>query len=114
LARVYNINIDQGSKFQLSVQILNDDGTVRDLTGYVARMSIRKYRGAVASLLDLTSPSSGLTITPLAGTITINMTDEQTESLSIRSGVYDLKIESGGLEERVIQGGVALSPQVTS
>jgi hypothetical protein len=112
MARTYNITIDSGSKFEFTVQVQNSDGTPRDLTGYTARMWIKKSRTASISEIQLAN-GSGITITPLTGMITVSMTDNQTEALTIKSGVYDLKIEAAGLEERVLQGGVVLSPQVT-
>lgn len=110
LAKKVNLVIDQGSTFTRVVAVQNADGSARDLTGYTARMVIARSYAEPTPVVSLT-PS----INTAQGMITISMTDEQTDALTIRSGVYDLKIESGaGVEERILQGGVVISPQVTS
>jgi hypothetical protein len=87
---------------------------VRSLTGYVARLSIRRAVEDAAAVLALTStPSAGLTLTAATGTVAIALTAAQTAGLS-GTYVYDLEVESsGGVVTRLMQGRVHVSPQVT-
>lgn len=114
MAKKYDLSIDKGSKYERTVSVQDDEGNARDLTGYSARLAIAKSYAVPTPVITLTV-GSGITINAALGLVTFLLTDEQTDALTIRSGVYDLKIESvGGVEERILQGGVVLLPQVTT
>ncbi len=118
MADLYDIEMDQGASFDLEVQYTDPAGTAIDLTGYTARMQIRRNIADVepdtAPILALTSsPAAGLTLTTSTGTVAIAITDEQTQELD-GTYVYDLEIESGpGKVTRLIEGTILLKPEVT-
>ncbi len=63
------------------------------LAGGTARMTIRNRLGGDA-LLELTSvAAAGLVLDEAAQTITLTVTDEQTEAATWLTGVYDLEFE---------------------
>lgn len=112
MADTYDIEIDAGATFQLQVLWRDSDGDPINLTGYSARMHIRRTVEAEDIDVELTS-GSGMTLGGTAGTIDIEIDDATTSGLS-GSYVYDLELESGGgVVSRVIQGAVTVNPEVT-
>ena len=113
-AAIYNATVDQGATFQLTVVYKTDAGVAINLTGYTAALQIRQNYYDDTALVTLTSPSNGIVITPLTGTLAITMTAAQTGSLDEGFYVYDLEItSSGGIVTRLIQGQFTVSPEVT-
>ena len=124
IAGVYNITIEQGTTFYRLIDVM--EPTVLDpdvyeafnLTGYTARMQIRRTVDNSTPMLSLTSPTaSGNGITVMDGAnnaISINITAATTATL-LTSGVYDLEIikTSTGAVSRLIQGTITLSLEVT-
>lgn len=111
-----NITIEQGATFARTVQWLQADGvTPVSLTGYVARMQIRRGYTSATTLISLTSsPAAGLVITAATGTVAITITDEQTATLPAGSAVFDLELESGGgVVYRLLEGKATITPEVT-
>jgi hypothetical protein len=114
MARNFPMRIDQGSTYSQIIQVNDNNGVARNLTGYTAKMSIRKAITDATTVLDLTSPAGGITINGAAGQLTITITDEQTSAMTWTTGVYDIKItSSGGVAERILEGAVSVFPQVT-
>ena len=113
-AGIYNFTIDQGAQYNTTIVYEDSNGNPIDLTGYTASMQLREQ--AVSpnpAALTLTSPSGGIVITPLTGTLAITMTTAQTNDLSARFYVYDLELTVGGVVSRLIQGQITVSAQVT-
>ena len=124
IAGIYNITIEQGSTFVRLISIEQPDldadptGATFEpfvLTGYSARMQIRRTVESSTVMLSLTSPSGGIIISP--GTpeneLSITISAAVTAALT-SSGVYDLEIvDAGGLVSKVIRGTVTLIPEVT-
>ena len=112
MADTYDIEIDAGATFQLQVLWKDSDGDPINLTGYSARMHIRRTVEAEDIDVELAS-GAGVTLGGSAGTIDIEIDDATTSGLS-GSYVYDLELESGGgVVSRVIQGAVNVNPEVT-
>lgn len=124
IAGVYNITIEQGTTFYRLIDVMEPDVLDPDeydpfnLTGYTARMQIRRTLESTTPMVSLTSPTvngNGITVMDGANNaISINMTDTTTSSLTT-SGVYDLEIikTSTGAVSRLIQGTITLSLEVT-
>jgi hypothetical protein len=124
IAGVYNITLEQGTTFYRLIDVMEptvldpDVYEAFDLTGYTARMQIRRTIDSATPMLSLTSPTvSGNGITVMDGAnnaISININDATT-SLVDSSGLYDLEIikTSTGQVSRLIQGTVTLSREVT-
>lgn len=115
MAKRVDIAIDQGSKWTKVVQVYNPDGTIRNLTGYSAKMDIKEVYTDISAVLQLTSPSGGLVVNGPAGQVTITITAAQTTAMSWTTGVYDLKVTPADPNgaERIIEGSVGVFPQVT-
>lgn len=111
-AAKYDINIDQGSDFSITVTI-SDNGSAKNLTGFGARASMRKHLDATDATDFVCSVSSALN-----GQVTMNMPHSSTKSLKAGDYVYDLEIYTGteGSEasvSRIMQGKATLNREVT-
>jgi hypothetical protein len=109
-----DIEIEQGATFTLSFIWKDSNGTPVNLTGYQARMQIRKSVNAPdPPALSLTH-TNGIALGGAAGTINVTATASQTSSLTLRTGVYDLELESAsGTVTRFAEGVVTNSFEVT-
>lgn len=105
---------DQGSTFQRIIEIKDVDGVVFPLTGYTARMQIRRDVDSTSSLMELTTANGRIVITAALGVITITLTPDLTATLT-RSGVYDLEImrTATGDVYKVVRGEFRLEKEVT-
>ena len=126
-AGVYDIHIDQGANWSLSLTWKDDAGTPINLTGYTARMQIRKSYDSTATKLSLTSPSGGIVLGGSAGTVVLTATKTQTAGIALdylslfwnddkqaQRMVYDIEVEtSGGTATRLLQGAAFVYPEVT-
>jgi len=124
IAGVYNITLEQGTTFYRLIDVM--EPTILDpdvyepfnLTGYTARMQIRRTIDSPDPMLSLTSPTvngNGITVMDGANNaISININDATTSTIP-SSGLYDLEIikTSTGQVSRLIQGTVTLSQEVT-
>lgn len=114
----FDIELDQGADFYLTVEYTDPDGEAINLTGYDCRMQVRRNSAdteeaaGTEPILDLTI-GDGLTLTPSTGEIEIAITADQTLDLDGRY-VYDLEIESGtGKVTRLVRGEIQVIPEVT-
>ncbi|MGS2646076.1 hypothetical protein [Streptosporangium sp. G12] len=113
MAGTYRFNIDQGTTVRRTLRWLRDGQTI-DLTGATARMEIRdKPGGALIHRLDTTN--GGLTLDAATGKILIHIAPEVSSAWTVSKAVYDLEVvEASGVVTRLIQGPIAISPEVTT
>jgi hypothetical protein len=111
----YDLCIAQYAVFRRTFTWTEDDGTPKDLTGYTAKLQIRKTANDPTALVTLTStPAAGITITAAEGKIEFEILSAQTALLTIPNLVYDLLLyEPGGEAIRFAEGLVVSSPGVT-
>lgn len=122
IAGVYNITCQQGSTFDMLVtlrypdpeSIVTDPTYLNwDLTGYRARMQVRKYLESATPMITLTTENERILLGGEEGTIQLMIRAEDTATIQF-SGVYDLEIISPSNEvDRVLQGNFNLSHEVT-
>ena len=115
-AGVYHILIEAGAKFERQIAVLEADGiTPRNLSGYTARMQVRETRQSATKILDLASTglTPKITVTGAQGLIDIALTATDTAALDFESAEYDLEIVNGTEVERLLEGNVRLSKEVT-
>lgn len=87
-----------------------------DLTGMTARLHIRTTMDAPdPPELELTTENGGIEVYPSAHRIDIVIADEQTEVLLVATGagVWDIEMLAGDEVERIDEGAVTCSPEVT-
>jgi hypothetical protein len=109
-----NFEVDQNATFSFIVEYKDDNGLPIDLTGSTAKMQVRDTKGGTKLAFSLTSPSGGITITPLLGKLTIKMTPTQTNKLFYPKSSYDIMLtDSNANKIKLLEGFMTLSRSVT-
>lgn len=113
-AATYDILIEQGATFQLDLVYKDSAGAPIDVSGYTARMQVRRTYDAPTALLSLTTENNCITLGGAAGTVVVKAPATATDNLPAKTGVYDLELISpSGDVTRLIRGAVSISPEVT-
>jgi hypothetical protein len=103
-----NIVIDQGSDYEVSVNVKDANNTPIDLAGYTGAAQMRKH------YTSLTSHSFGVNITALTGEVTLSMPANTSNLISPGRYVYDCELTSiSNTKIRIVEGIVTVTPQVT-
>lgn len=109
-----DITIEQGATFQYSLIWKDSAGTPVNLTGYTARMQVRRRHADEVILMGLTSDTGEITLGGSAGTIVIVASATKTAAVPAKESVYDLELVSGdGTVTRLVEGNVTVTPEVT-
>jgi len=122
IAGIYNIYCEQGATYLRIFNIETPDDVdpevfnPLDITNYTARLHMRRLITDEEPFLTLTTENSGIIIQDEGdlGRITVYISAEETAGIT-SDGVYDLEIISPDeiTVQRVLQGKVTLSPEVT-
>lgn len=113
-AATYDFEIEQGTTLLKPIVWKDSAGTAVNLTGYSAKMQIRKSVSSDDVLLELSTTNSKLSITPLTGTITLIFSAATTAAIDWSRGKYDLELTSGdGTVTRLIEGEITVSKEIT-
>lgn len=119
IAGIYNITCDQGSTFVRTFVVEYQDVVdpslyhPYDLTGFSARMQIRRDPESTTVLAELTTANGGISVDESEGTVTVSLTAGQTAAIT-RSGVYDIEIVSPSTEvHKIVRGAFNLNLEVT-
>ena len=100
----YNISAEQGSDLSFVLTYRTAAGALVNLTGYTAKMQVRKNASASAAYISLTE-TSGITLGGALGTVTILVDSATLQGIQAGSYVYDLILNSNtGLEQKLITG----------
>jgi hypothetical protein len=99
----YNIKVYQGETWHMDMTLKDSNGAPIPLTGYTAKVQVRsKVNGPV--LLEMSSPSAGITITPAIGKVDMDLTATQTEALNFTSAIWDLFLTLGAARTPWLKG----------
>lgn len=109
----YNISAEQGSDYSATVAYTDDAGDPVNLTGYSARMQVRKFAGSATPFLTLTN-TSGLAITALTGVIVVSISAAALALVPAGTYTYDLEIVDGSQKvTKLLQGNFDVDAEVT-
>lgn len=113
----YDITCEQGASFIRLIKLYDSSNEPRDLTGYEARMHVRRTKNASSTIIELSTDNGRIIIEPTEdmplGAIQLVLTAEETSYLT-DEGVYDLElIATDNSVERVLQGRFKLDLEVT-
>lgn len=121
-AAKYSFKVEQGATLTFNVQWTDDSGTPVDLTTYDdAKMQIRSdyadingntLYATLTSSLDASPSNTGLFLSS-SGTINVFLSADTTEGFTFEEGLYDLELYKGGVVERLLEGKVTVSKEVT-
>lgn len=106
----YNLTIDQGSDYALSL-VVKEDGAVKDLTGYSARAQMRERKHSV----DVAAQFTCTIASPLSGEVVLTLSNSSSTSLAAGTYFYDLELytDADALVTRLLEGKVTLRQEVT-
>lgn len=107
MATKANLLIDQGTTYEVTLDLTDENGDVLALTGYTANSQLRKW------YTSTNSTSFSTSINAEAGTITLSLTANQTANLTAGRYVYDVEVTSSGVISRIIEGIITVTPNVT-
>ena len=107
MAGIQNLVIDQGTSFEITINVTLDDGSEKDLTDYTVSSQIRK------SYYTNTYTAFTTAKVDLAGEITLSLNPTQTSALKAGRYVYDVEISSTEETVRIVEGIVTVTPEVT-
>lgn len=114
-----NFALNQGSHWQRRIQLQDGNGDPIDLTGYTARMQLRKYVDDTADLFELTTENGRIQIgdaAPTDGYVILTLTAIETAGIAGGNPRYDLELvpSSGDADAwRPLMGRVLVSKEVT-
>ena len=112
-ASTYNIAAEQGTDYAATLTYANSAGTAINITGYTARMQVRRTIGSPDAVLTLTS-SSGITLGGAAGTVAIAIPSAALTLVAAGNYKYDLELVSGaGVVTKLISGDFTVTGEVT-
>lgn len=112
----HDITIEQGATFKLDVTWRTGEHPAHlvNLTGYTARMQVRRTHKSTDVLLNFTTENGAITLGGAAGTIQIRGLATLTDDVPAKPCVYDLELVSAGGEvTRLLEGSVTVTPEVT-
>jgi hypothetical protein len=109
----HDIYIEQGATWSLPLIWQTAEGVPIDVTGYTARMHIRKKLADDEFEAELTTENGSIAIGGADGAITLSLTAEQTTAIDIKGGVYDLEMVKDAVVTRLLEGTVIISLEVT-
>lgn len=117
MAHYEDFTIDQGADLALQLELVNPDGSTKDLTGHSASAKMKKnFNSQADGTVDFTAIISD---PPVSGVVTLSLTNLQTDELSTRGRyVYDVEIsytdnDNNVIIERVLEGKIKVNPSVT-
>lgn len=121
---IYEMEVTQGATFRKQITWFEEDGvTTIDVTGYTARMQIRRVVDADDVLVTLATAENitaegDITLGGVLGTILLEMSPTVTAALPAtpfdRKWRYDLELAApGGEVRRLLMGKVKVSLEVT-
>jgi tRNA threonylcarbamoyladenosine modification (KEOPS) complex Pcc1 subunit len=113
-AAYFDFKIEQGATFYQPLVWKDGNGALVNLTGYTARMQIRKTVKSDTTILSLTTENGRITLGGAAGTILLQVSATDTAALVACCGVYDLELQaSNGNVVRLLEGEIEISKEVT-
>jgi hypothetical protein len=105
-----DLTIDQGASFELTFDLVGDDGYPINITGYV-------FSGQIRKTYYSTNPTANIIVTilnPVAGNTLLSISSSNTANIVAGRYVYDIKMkDTVNVTSRVVEGIVTVTPQVT-
>jgi len=110
----YDITVQQGATFILSIQARDSTGAILSLVGFTGDMQVRKSASDGTILMEASTANGRLTINGPGGVVTISVPAATTDAMTWESGVWDCEVTGPtGIIYRIAEGFAALSPEVT-
>lgn len=108
----YRFKVRQGSTFRRTFTWTLDDDPV-DLTGWTARMDVRKTVNSSTAVLSLTTENGRIALGGDEGTIEVVLPASLTEELAPGRYVYDLELVDDSEVTALLEGTFSVDAEVT-
>ena len=104
------LTVDQGTTYESTLDLVNDDGSAINVTNYIFSGQIRKSYYSNNSTANLT-----ITVSNAAnGNIIISLNAATTTNIKAGRYLYDVKMtDTANTVTRVVEGIITITPQVT-
>jgi hypothetical protein len=117
-AAKYKMLVEQGTTWNKTFtwKVKDNAGNFQpvNITGYTARMHVRRRITDANFIVALTTANSAIILGGAAGTITLSLDAAATAALPAGPWVYDLEvINPSGVVERLLKGTFLVDPEVT-
>lgn len=114
--RQLDLTIDRNTTFELQLDVRDQNNQPRNLSGYQAKMTIKRHYESPSATLVLSTPDNGITIGgDNNNMISISISATDTGKLIFLRGVYDLILinPSNNKVIRLLEGKVIVRPSVS-
>ncbi len=111
-AGTLDLVIDQGSDWEMPV-VVESGGILVPFVSASARMQARGDYDETQTVIDISSPASGIVIDAPSSMLTLSLTAAQTAALAPSQYVYDLEFTNDGKVEKLFRGTLIVRPEVT-
>ena len=118
MATYEELIIDQGADISIEIELVEKDGSKKNLTGFSAAAKMKRNYNSTDSS-DIVDFTTAISDPATDGVVVISLTNTQTDALSTRGRyVYDVEIsnldsDDNTIIERVLEGKIRVSPSVT-
>ena len=111
MAQFVEIDIDQGTDFRLDLGLKNDDGTPKDVSGFIFSSSIKKSFYSLYEVASFIVDDTNADV----GSVVLSLSAEVTSELKPGRYLFDVKqIDVGNKVQRLAEGIVTVNPQITA
>lgn len=109
-----NFTLFQGSTFEKEITWKDSAGTIIPISGYSARMQIRKSYDSVSFLSELTVLNGKVTVDSLNNKFILSIPDSETSTFTPGVYVYDFEtISPTGKVKKLLKGKITIYPEAT-
>lgn len=110
MAQFVELDIDQGTTFNVNLDLTDDDGSPINVANYTITSSIRKsYYSANATanlVVQVTSAANG--------NVTLSLNAATTSNIRAGRYLFDIKqLTSNNITSRIVEGIITVNPQIT-
>lgn len=119
----YNIELNQGDTFSLNLTVKNPSGSLKNLTGYTARMQLRPSYSSNTVTESLTTSNGEISINTTSSVVALTLSATRTAAIKVDMDagmpprtryVYDLElVDSSSVVSKLMYGEVIVYGEVT-
>lgn len=107
----YDLRINQGETFRVSIPVLDADGDPVPLTGLTARGQIRSYAASPTALYEWSTAELNVAFDDSDVVLTVPAADSA--AWTFRTAQWDLELDDDGVVTRLVEGHVIVYPEIT-
>ena len=102
-----NIVIDQGTDYEVTINVTDANTTPINLTGYTCQAQVRKYYTSSRKY------DFAVTISANTGEVTLAMSANTSANIAAGRYLYDCTISQANIISRIVEGIVTINPRIT-